>query len=114
MNDSAGVGVVIPNYNGAKLLQDNLPTIIAALEYWGGEFDLIVVDDCSTDDSCRLISDRFPQVKLIVNSQNLGFSKTCNIGMAAIKHPVALCINNDVSVNIDLIPPLLKHFQDDN
>lgn len=114
MNELAGIGVVIPNYNGAKLLQDNLPTIIAALEYWGGEFDLIVVDDCSTDDSCRLITEQFPQVKLIVNTLNMGFSKTCNVGMAAVKHPVALCINNDVSVNIDLISPLLKHFQNED
>ena len=114
MTDHNGISIVIPNYNGQKLLQDNLPSIIAALKFWGREYELIVVDDCSTDGSCQLIAEQFPQVKLIINTHNLGFSKTCNAGMAIVTHPVALCINNDVMVDANLILPLLKHFYDDD
>jgi GT2 family glycosyltransferase len=107
-----GISIVIPNYNGAKLLRENLPSILAALEKWGGEGELIVVDDASTDDSCPLLREEFPRVKLIVNASNVGFSRTCNAGMAAAGYPIAICINNDVKVDAGLIEPLVKHFAD--
>jgi GT2 family glycosyltransferase len=110
MSEYSGVSVVIPNYNGEALLQENLPSILAALEQWGGESELIVVDDCSTDDSCRVLREQFPSVKLIVNAQNLGFSRTCNAGMREVRHPIALCVNSDVKATLNLIEPLLRHF----
>lgn len=109
-NNSSGVSVVIPNYNGRDLLCDNLPSILHALETWGGAWELIVVDDCSSDDSCRVIQKQFPAVRLIVNSSNKGFSKTCNIGMASARFPVLLCINTDVRVAENLIERLMPHF----
>jgi len=111
---SAGISIVIPNYNGEKLLKDNLPSVIAALDYWGGAYEVIVVDDCSTDGSRQMLSEQFPQVKTIVNSRNSGFSKTCNAGMSVVKHQMALCINSDVNVDLNLIAPLLKHFEDED
>lgn len=112
MPESHGISVVIPNYNGEQLLKENLPSIISALKHWGGEYELIVVDDCSKDASCRLIADHFPQVRLLVNSSNMGFSRTCNAGFKESHYPVGICINNDVKVETDFIAPLLKHFQD--
>lgn len=110
----SGLSIVIPNYNGESLLQANLPSIIAAVEHWGGQSELIIVDDCSTDGSCKILREKFPQARIIVNAVNSGFSKTCNVGMAAVKHPVAFCINNDVKVSVDFIAPLLRHFEDDD
>jgi GT2 family glycosyltransferase len=110
MFDSPGVSVVIPNYNGERLLRENLPSIIAALKQWGGKHELIVVDDCSSDDSCRVLREEFPEVRLIVNRVNLGFSGTCNAGMREVNYPVALCVNNDVKAAADLVQPLLRHF----
>jgi len=111
---TSAVSVVIPNYNGRDLLRDNLPSIFHALETWGGTWELIVVDDCSSDDSCRVITEQFPAARLLVNSTNSGFSKTCNIGMATARFPVLLCINTDVRVAENLIGPLLSHFNQDD
>ena len=60
-----GVSVVIPNYNGAQLLEENLPSVVAAFREWGGSYELIVVDDASTDGSCHLLRERFPEVTLL-------------------------------------------------
>jgi GT2 family glycosyltransferase len=114
MPETGKISIVIPNYNGEQLLEQNLPSIIAALTHWGGQYELIVVDDCSIDFSCKLIAERFPQVRLIGNSSNLGFSKTCNIGFNKASYPVGICINNDVNVEVDFIAPLLKCFRDKN
>jgi GT2 family glycosyltransferase len=112
MYETPGVSVVIPNYNGAQLLRENLPSVLAALEHWGGSHELIVVDDCSSDDSVRTLREEFPGVKLIVNAVNLGFSGSCNAGMREVRYPVALCINSDVKANLNLVEPLLRHFAD--
>ncbi|NVN89333.1 MAG: glycosyltransferase [Desulfuromonadales bacterium] len=111
---TSAVSVVIPNYNGRDLLRDNLPSIFHALETWGGTWELIVVDDCSSDDSCRVIKEQFPTARLLINPTNSGFSKTCNIGMAMARYPVLLCINTDVRAAENLIGPLLSHFNQDD
>jgi GT2 family glycosyltransferase len=110
MSEYSGISVVIPNYNGESLLQENLPSIIAALKQWGGNYELIVVDDCSTDASCRVLRDQFPSVRLIKNDSNLGFSRTCNVGMREVQYPIALCVNSDVKATGNLVEPLLRHF----
>ena len=109
-----GVSVVIPNYNGEQLLRENLPSVVAAFREWSGPWELIVVDDASTDGSCRLLRDEFPGVTLLVNPVNSGFSKTCNTGMALAQYPVAFCINTDVRVESGMVAPVLRHFVDES
>ena len=109
-----GVSVVIPNYNGAQLLEENLPSVVAAFREWGGSYELIVVDDASTDGSCHLLRERFPEVTLLVNQVNSGFSKSCNTGMARARYPVAFCINTDVRVESGMVAPVLCHLADDS
>lgn len=109
---ASGVSIVIPNYNGVTLLRENLPSIITALDCWAGGGEIIVVDDQSSDGSCRLLADEFPTVILIRNPVNLGFSKTCNIGMRLARYPYSICINNDVTVERCFIAPLIRHFSD--
>lgn len=112
MGTMSGLSIVIPNYNGEALLAENLPSILAALDGWGGECEVIVVDDCSSDGSCSLLARDFPQVRVMVNNQNMGFSGSCNKGLNSAKYPVAFCINNDVRADGDFITPVLQHFSD--
>ncbi len=106
------ISIVIPNYNGEQLLRDNLPSIFAAVNHWHGDAEVIIVDDCSTDGSCRLVREMFPDAKLLVNTVNAGFSKTCNVGMAVAQSPILLCVNTDVKVEADLLSLLAPHFAD--
>jgi GT2 family glycosyltransferase len=109
---STGISIVIPNYNGEQLLRENLPSIFAAVEQWQGPAEVIIVDDCSRDGSCLLIREMFPAARLLVNAKNSGFSKTCNIGMAAAEFSILLCINTDVKVETGLLTTLAPHFAD--
>jgi GT2 family glycosyltransferase len=108
---SCGLSIVIPNYNGEQLMRDNLPSVIDALTLWGGEYELVVVDDCSTDGSREFLAG-LPQVRVISNPVNMGFSRSCNAGMMPVKYPICLCLNNDVKVEPGFIEPLLRHFSD--
>jgi GT2 family glycosyltransferase len=110
---AAGITVVLPNFNGVSLLRDNLPPLLDALDHWGGIFEVIVVDDGSTDSSVAVLREEFPRVRLLVNARNLGFPGTCNAGFAEARYPMVLCLNTDVRVERDFLAPLLEHFAND-
>lgn len=99
--------IVIPNYNGAHLLKKNLPKVIAAVK---GQ-EVIVVDDASTDESVVLLRKEFPQIRLLVNQQNLRFARTCNVGVGAASGEIVVLLNSDVYPEEDFLLPLGPHFR---
>lgn len=114
MSAMRGVSVVIPTWNGAGLLRENLPPLRDALLRWGGPWELIIVDDCGSDDSDAVVAELCPEALLLRNQVNSGFSRTCNAGFARATQPVVLCLNNDVRVTDGFLAPLLAHFDDDS
>ena len=74
------IAVVIPNYNGRHLLERNLPSVFNALNSVNTDFEIIIIDDCSTDSSVAFIKQSYPTIRLIISDQNQGFSATCRFG----------------------------------
>ena len=108
MNNS--ISIVLPNYNGQHLLEKNLPSLIAALASF--EYEIIIVDDCSADDSVEFILQSYPEIILIQNKVNLGFSATCNTGIFAAKYPLLCVANTDVTFTSDYFTHLASKFSD--
>jgi GT2 family glycosyltransferase len=106
-----GISVVVPNYNGVSLLPQVLPPAIAALRNTGLPYEIIVVDDCSWDNSVRLVREKFPEVKLLVNGRNSGFSITANTGIKQAGFSWVLLLNSDVKLEPDYFGSLLKYTQ---
>lgn len=102
------VSIVIPNWNGKKLLEKNLPAVLAA-----GADEVIVSDDDSADDSVEFLKDNFPQVK-VIKHKRLGFAGNCNQGVKFTKGEVVILLNTDVVPEKDFIKPLEKDFSDPN
>lgn len=99
--------VVIPNWQGEKLLEKNLPQVLKI-----GADEIIVVDDDSADRSINLIKEKFPKVKLLVNRKNLGFTGTVNRGVSAAEGEIIILLNTDVVPKEDLLKAVLPHFKD--
>lgn len=91
--------VVIPNYNGMAYLQDCLGSL-AKQDY---NFDIIVVDNGSKDESCSYIKKNFKEAALIALPENLGFCRAVNIGIKAADTPYVLLLNNDVKVKENFV-----------
>jgi GT2 family glycosyltransferase len=108
------ISVVIPNYNGEKLLATYLPFTFAAIENTGVAYEVIVVDDCSTDRSVEFIKEHYPQIKLLVNAKNAGFSFTCNQGIYAAQHDLVMLLNSDVKLTPDYFEHQFKYFDADD
>lgn len=104
------VTLVIPNFNGAGLLQINLPSVLRAMAAYPGDATLIVVDDASHDDSVALMEQAFPDVTLIRNPKNLGFAEAVHAGVRAAGTELLIFLNSDVRPDENFIQPLLRHF----
>lgn len=92
-----GISVVLPNYNGRKLLEKNVPSLKAALCQLSIPWEIIVVDDCSSDDSITFLRDVYPEIRILTNRINCGFSPTCNKGIANAKYRYTCVSNTDVT-----------------
>ena len=98
--------IIIPNWNGRKLLEKNLPAVLAA-----GADEVIVSDDGSTDGSVEFLKRYFSQVK-IVEHKRLGFAGNCNRGVEAAKGGIIILLNTDVIPEKDFLKPLEEDFTD--
>ncbi|MGM9476828.1 glycosyltransferase family 2 protein [Pedobacter sp. GSP4] len=104
------VSIVIPNYNGRHLLEKYLPSVFTAAQNAGTTFEVIVIDDGSKDDSISFIQSAYPNIKLLVNDKNRGFSYTCNHGIGEAKHELILLLNSDVKLTPDYFEHQWKYF----
>ncbi|AEW87222.1 glycosyl transferase family 2 [Flavobacterium columnare NBRC 100251 = ATCC 23463] len=93
------LSVIILNYNVCYFLEQCLLSVQKALEGIDGE--IIVVDNFSKDNSCTMMKQRFPKVKLIENKKNLGFPKGNNIGVAEAIGEYICILNPDTVVAED-------------
>lgn len=74
--------------------------------------EIIVVDNDSSDDSCALIKENFPEVHLICNTVNVGFSKANNQGVAVANGEYVLILNPDTVVGEATFDELLSFSND--
>ncbi|MDE5696095.1 MAG: glycosyltransferase family 2 protein [Lachnospiraceae bacterium] len=103
--------IVIPNYNGIKYIQACLESLYSGT---AKEFKVIVVDNASTDGSMELVRERFPQVQLIVNQKNTGFSHAVNQGIRAGTTPYVILLNNDTQADLSFVHELEKVMDSDH
>jgi len=107
------ISIVIPNYNGRKLLKKYLPSVLNACKYYSSEkTELIIVDDASSDGTVDYLKSHFPLVKLIKQPVNRGFSLSANRGISFAKNRIVVLLNNDVQVAKDFLLFLPQHFED--
>ena len=102
--------IIIPNYNGARFL----PALLQSLRHQTDRrFEVLIVDDGSSDDGPGLIQTDFPEVALIRNEKNLGFAGTCNVGIAATQRKFVALLNNDTTVDSNWFAAALAGFDDE-
>ncbi|MCX6677066.1 MAG: glycosyltransferase family 2 protein [Methanothrix sp.] len=94
------ISVVVLNYNGKRFLDDCLSSLAAQTFC---DFEVIVVDNASTDGSVEHIKANFPWVRLLINQENLGFAAGTNVGIRQAGGEYILTLNNDTWANMGFI-----------
>ena len=89
------ITAIITNYNGRSILENCLPETHAILVA-NGIREIILADDCSTDDSLDYVSKNFPDIILSTRNKNSGFSANCNSGAKKATGDILFFLNNDM------------------
>ncbi len=104
------IALVILNWNGKKLLQQFLPSVVAFSE----EAAIYIADNASTDTSIEFIQQHYPQINIVKNKENGGYAKGYNDALQEIKADVFCLLNSDIEVTENWLLPIIKEFKTDN
>lgn len=104
-SNSPSVRAVVVNYNGRELLSRYLPSLLNN-EYQ--PLDVTVVDNNSSDGSVRYLEENFPEVKVMANDENQGFSRANNLAAAESDSDYLWFVNSDVRVESDSLKKLIE------
>ena len=107
---SAVLSVIIVNWNVRDLLQRALTSVYAS---WGNRtgLEVIVVDNASHDDSVAMLRTTFPDVQVIANTENRGFTGGNNQGLAAATGEYLLLLNPDTEIIADALPRMVDYIR---
>jgi len=103
------VSVVLVNFNDGAHIEKCLSSVVRNAD--GIDLEVVVVDNRSTDGSPELVETRFPQVKVIRNSENAGFSKANNRGILESRGELVLILNTDTELFPGTLGPLLEEMK---
>lgn len=98
--------LIIVNYKGLRQTKDCLKSL-QKLAYPAQQLDLILIDNCSQDESVNTLSELFPELRVFVNSEN-NFAKALNLGISKAKGEYIGFLNNDATLDSHWLEILVK------
>jgi len=106
------LSIVIANWNGLGLIDKCLPSVVAAAEHTGKSYEIIIVDDASTDGSVSFLKAKFPKVNIVALAENHGYIKVNNLGAKTARGELLAFVSNDIVLKEDALAKMLGHFKD--
>jgi len=110
LNTAPKIAIVILNWNGRKYLEQFLPSVLTT-SYTN--YEIVVADNGSTDESVSFLEKNFPRVSIIRFPVNYGFAKGYNEALKKIKADYYAILNSDVEVNPGWLQPMIELLETD-
>jgi len=104
-NSLPKVSIIIVNHNGLEHLKACLDSVLKT-EY--PNFEIIFIDNKSTDNSVKFVEKSYPSIKIIRNNENLGFGAAANLGITSSSGKYIAFLNEDVEVDRNWLTPLVE------
>lgn len=101
------IAVVILNWNGVKLLEQFLPSVMS----YSPEATIYLADNASTDSSIEFVKTNYPDIKIIQNEGNFGYAQGYNVALKYVEEPYFCLLNSDVEVTENWLKPILAIFE---
>jgi GT2 family glycosyltransferase len=98
------LSIVILNWNGRKLLEQFLPSLVDNCPSWA---QIVVADNASTDDSLLFLQKYYPDLRVMLNDKNYGFAGGYNKALAQIEAEYYCLLNSDIEVTPGWIEPII-------
>lgn len=109
--DVIDVSIVIVSWNVSNLLDNCLESVLRQVN--GFDYEIIVVDNASSDDTVEVIRNKYPQIKVLVNEENLGFARANNQGFKIARGKYIFILNPD-TILIDRALNILLDYMNSN
>src|SRR5215217_5550661 len=103
------ISIVIVSWNTVRLLENCLASILTNSPVW--PFEIWVVDNTSTDDTAQMVREKFPQVHLVENQENVGFARANNQAIQQCTGQYVLLLNPDTLVTADALQSLIDFLE---
>ena len=107
------VTVVVPMFNEGVAIKDTLDSLLR-LRYPAGKLDIVVIDDCSTDDSyehaCAVARTSGGRLKVLRNPHNLGKRRSINRAVRRSRSEIIVSVDSDVTVSPDAVRHMVARF----
>lgn len=103
------IAIVILNWNGVKLLEQFLPSVVEN----SPEATVYVADNASTDRSVAFVKEHFPTVSIIMNRANFGFAGGYNEALQSVQEPIYVLVNSDIEVTSNWLQPVIALFDNE-
>ena len=105
------ITLIITNWNGSNLLKECIPTVLEAVRFDRYHcYEVMVIDDCSNDNSLGILADEFPEVRTEQTPQNLGFQEANNYAVKLAESKIVMPMNNDIKLDPKALHYLAQHF----
>lgn len=107
----SSVNIIVVTYNAEKWIEYFAGSLTALPENW----KLVVVDNASQDNTCKIIAEQYPQIQLIKSESNLGFGKANNIALKqALNNKVGFTflLNQDATISVDDIQKCINIYKE--
>lgn len=101
------IAVVILNWNGIKLLEQFLPSVVQ----FSQEATIFVADNASSDSSIEYVKSHFPSIKILQNAENFGFAEGYNQALKNLDFDYYALVNSDIEVTENWLQPVLQKFE---
>jgi GT2 family glycosyltransferase len=102
------IAIVILNWNGQKLLEQFLPSVV---DFSSKEATIYIADNASTDSSINYVRSSFPSIKIVENNINGGYAKGYNDALKSIDADIYCLLNSDVEVTQNWLMPIIDIFK---
>jgi GT2 family glycosyltransferase len=110
MSSTPKVAIVILNWNGVKYLQQFLPSVLASTY---PNLDVVLGDNASTDNSVAYVKSLYPNIRIIQNNENYGFTGGYNRVLAQVEADYYILLNSDIEVEPNWIEPVIALMETD-
>ena len=110
--DAARCSIIVLSWEGKDLLAESLPALLKAVRFHGGNDEVIVLDNGSTDGTSEYVAANFPEARVIRSERNIFYTGGNNLGVQAAKNDIVVLLNNDMIVHENFLEPLLQPFRE--
>ncbi len=103
--------LIVLTWNKREILKEALDALVEAVRHDGGDHEIILVDNGSTDGTQDYVRTHYRNIRLIELKKNYRFSRANNIGVQCARNEIVVLLNNDVIVRPGFLAPLLQGFE---